>query len=157
MATINAYRPQPAPLMFETAEGQRMASGCIEFGGWHHRDNTLTPIQLTALLTMPGNPGLSWAMDSLAAAAEAGILDGDRYVEQLFASKEDVRAFRYRQVADRPTFHCSEKTRKRRTRLDDLRWYRRCIRPSRVSPPRDTSARRRHHVFSEQDASNFHR
>jgi hypothetical protein len=94
MATINAYRPQPAPLMFETAEGQRMASGCIEFGGWHHRDNTLTPIQLTALLTMPGNPGLSWAMDSLAAAAEAGILDGDRYVEQLFASKEDVRAFR---------------------------------------------------------------
>lgn len=43
---------------------------------------------------MPGNPGLTWAMDSLAAAAEAGILDGDTYIEQLFASKEDVRAFR---------------------------------------------------------------
>jgi hypothetical protein len=26
--------------------------------------------------------------------AEAGILDGDRYIEQLFASKADVRAFR---------------------------------------------------------------
>lgn len=38
--------------------------------------------------------GLAWAMDSLAAAAEAGILDGDTYIEQLFASKEDVRAFR---------------------------------------------------------------
>ncbi|MBC8752249.1 hypothetical protein OKW43_005769 [Paraburkholderia sp. WC7.3g] len=43
---------------------------------------------------MPGNPGLVWAMDSLAAAAEPGILDGDQYIEQLFASKEDVRAFR---------------------------------------------------------------
>src|SRR5260370_41495427 len=94
MATINAYRPQPAPLMFETEEGQRMASGCIEFGGWHHRDKTLTPIQLTALLAMPGNPALFWAMDSLAAAAEAGRLDAERYIEQLFASKEDVRSFR---------------------------------------------------------------
>src|SRR5260370_17522233 len=94
MATINAYRPQPAPLMFETEEGQRMASGCIEFGGWHHRDKTLTPIQLTALLTMPLNPALFWAMDSLAAAAEAGRLDADRYLEQLFPTKEDGRAFR---------------------------------------------------------------
>jgi hypothetical protein len=33
-------------------------------------------------------------MDSPAIAAEAGILDGDRYIEQLFASKEDVLAFR---------------------------------------------------------------
>lgn len=55
---------------------------------------TLTPIQLSALLTMPGNPGLFCAMDSLAAAAEAGALDGDKYIEQLFASSEDVRAFR---------------------------------------------------------------
>ena len=95
MAVINGYIPQPSQLMFETEEGQKAATACIEFGGWNHRDKTLTPIQLTALLTMPGNPGLSWAMDSLAAAAEAGILDGDRYVEQLFASKEDVRSFRF--------------------------------------------------------------
>ena len=94
MATINAYRPQPAPLMFETEEGQRMASGCIEFGGWHHRDKTLTPIQLTALLAMPASPALFWAMDSLAAAAEGGRLDADHYIEQLFASKDDVRSFR---------------------------------------------------------------
>jgi hypothetical protein len=94
MATINAYRPQPAPLMFETEEGQRMASGCIEFGGWHHRDKTLTPIQLTALLALPANPALFWAMDSLAAAAEAGRLDAEQYLEQLFASKDDVRSFR---------------------------------------------------------------
>jgi hypothetical protein len=43
---------------------------------------------------MPGNPGLAWAMDSLAAAAEAGILDGGHYIAQLFANKEDVRSFR---------------------------------------------------------------
>lgn len=60
----------------------------------HHREKTLTPIHLSALLIMPDNPGLFWAMDSLAAAAEAGILDGDRYIAQLLASKEDVRAFR---------------------------------------------------------------
>ena len=71
-----------------------MASGCLEFGGWNHRDKTLTPIRLSALLTMPLNPALFWAMDSLAAAAEAGRLDADRYIEQLFASKEDVRSFR---------------------------------------------------------------
>lgn len=94
MATVNAYRPQPTPLMFETDEGQRMASACIEYGGWNHRDKALTPIRLSALLTMPANPALFWAMDSLAAAAEAGRLDADRYIEQLFASNEDVRAFR---------------------------------------------------------------
>ncbi|MFM0176456.1 hypothetical protein PQR33_45005 [Paraburkholderia sediminicola] len=94
MAVVNAYLPQPSQLMFETEEGQKVAAACVEFGGWHHREKTLTPIQLSALLTMPGNPGLFWAMDSLAAAAEAGILDGDKYIEQLFASKEDVRAFR---------------------------------------------------------------
>ena len=94
MATINAYIPQRTPLMFETEKGQRTASGCIEFGGWNHRDKALTPIQLTALLTMPLNPALFWAMDSLAAAAEAGRLDADRYIEQLFASKDDVRSFR---------------------------------------------------------------
>jgi len=95
MATINAYRPQPAPLMFETEEGQRMASGCIEFGGWHHRDKTLTPIQLTALLAMPGNPALFWAMDSLAAAAEAGRLDAERYIEQLREHARNIAVLRY--------------------------------------------------------------
>ncbi|OAJ62793.1 hypothetical protein A6V36_20715 [Paraburkholderia ginsengiterrae] len=94
MAVVNAYLPQPSQLMFETEEGRKVADACIEFGGWHHRDKTLTPIQLSALLTMPGNPGLAWAMDSLAAAAEAGILDGDTFIGQLFASKEDVRACR---------------------------------------------------------------
>jgi hypothetical protein len=94
MTVVNAYVSQPSPLMFETEGGQKMAAACVEFGGWNHRDKTLTPIQLSALLTMPANPALFWAMDSLAAAAEAGRLDADRYIEQLFASKEDVRSFR---------------------------------------------------------------
>jgi hypothetical protein len=94
MATINAYIPQTSSLMFETEEGQRMASACIEFGGWHHAEKVLTPIELSALLAMPGNPGLQWVMDSLAAAAEAGRLNSERCIEQLFATREDVRAFR---------------------------------------------------------------
>lgn len=94
MAAIDPYIPQPAQLMFETEEGLRMAGACIEFGGWNHKEKTLAPIRLTALLSMPANPALFWAMDSLAAAAEAGRLDTDRYVDKLFATKEDARAFR---------------------------------------------------------------
>jgi hypothetical protein len=71
-----------------------VAAACVDFGGWIHRDKTLTPIKLSALLTMPRNPSFVWAMDSLAAAAEAGILDGARYIAQLFANKEDVRSLR---------------------------------------------------------------
>jgi hypothetical protein len=79
--------------MFQTDEGQRLASGCVEFGGWNHRDNTLTPIQVSALLAMPGNPALFWVVNSLAAAAEAGRLDTERYIESCLRV-EDVRAFR---------------------------------------------------------------
>ncbi|WOD16995.1 hypothetical protein [Paraburkholderia kirstenboschensis] len=81
--------------MFETQEGQRMASGCLEFGGWDHKNKSLTPIKLAELLARPHTPGLSWVMDSMAAAAEAGRLDAERYVGQLFASRGDVRAFRH--------------------------------------------------------------
>ncbi|MFM0668128.1 hypothetical protein [Paraburkholderia sediminicola] len=81
--------------MFETEEGQRMASACIEYGGWDHKNQTLTPIKLAELLARPHNPGPSWLMDSLAAAAEAGRLNADKYIEQTFTGKEDVRAFRH--------------------------------------------------------------
>ncbi|QCP48273.1 hypothetical protein FAZ95_03145 [Trinickia violacea] len=94
MAMVNAYIPQPTQLMFETDEGQRVASGCIEFGGWNHREKSLAPIHVEALSRMPGAPALTWVLDSLAAAAEAGRLDADRYIEQLFASKSDLRDFR---------------------------------------------------------------
>jgi siroheme synthase len=36
--------------MFETEEGRRMASACIEYGGWDHKNQTLTPIKLAELL-----------------------------------------------------------------------------------------------------------
>lgn len=94
MATINAYIPTVTPLLFETEEGSRTASACLEFGGWNHSEKTLTPIRVTDLLAMPHNPALMWVMDSLAAAAEAGRLDADRYVDQIFASRSDARAFR---------------------------------------------------------------
>lgn len=94
MATINAYIPTVTPLLFETEEGKRTASACLEFGGWNHSEKTLTPIRVTDLLAMPHNPALMWVMDSLAAAAEAGRLDADRYVDQIFASRCDARAFR---------------------------------------------------------------
>jgi hypothetical protein len=94
MAAINGYIVQPSQLMFETEEGQKIANACAEFGGWNYREKTLNPMQLSALLSMPGNPGLAWALDSLAAAAEAGRLDADTFISQLFATNEDLRLFR---------------------------------------------------------------
>jgi hypothetical protein len=94
MPTINAYIPQPTPLLFETELGLRAASGYIEFGGWDHVRKTLTPIRISALPSMPGAATLDWVLDSLAAAAEAGRLDVERYSKQLFASTADVRDFR---------------------------------------------------------------
>jgi hypothetical protein len=80
--------------MFETEEGQRMASACITYDGWDHKSKSLSPIRVAELLTMPHNPELYWVLDSMTAAAEAGRLDAEQYVVQLVASKEDVRAFR---------------------------------------------------------------
>lgn len=94
MATINAYIPTVTPLLFETEEGQRTAGACLEFGGWNHDSKTLTPIRVMDLLAMPHNPALFWVMDSLAAAAEAGRLDADGFVDQLLTSRGDARAFR---------------------------------------------------------------
>jgi len=94
MTTINGYIPQVSPLMFETAEGQRAASALIEFGGWHQEAKTLSPIHVSALTRMPSADVLNWVFDCLAAATEAGRLDVDRFIIQLFAGPGDLRDFR---------------------------------------------------------------
>lgn len=94
MPTINAYIPQVTTLMFETEEGQRAANALIEFGGWNHADKVLVPIQVTELSRMPGADVIRWVFDSLSAAAEAGRLDAERYITQLFAGPGDLRDFR---------------------------------------------------------------
>src|ERR1700758_4552177 len=93
MAKVKAYAARPTPLMFEHKEGRRAASALIEFGGWNHSTKVLTPIRVAALMAMPGAPTISWVFDSLAAAAEAGELDAAGYVQQLFASEDDLNAF----------------------------------------------------------------
>ncbi|WP_322033230.1 hypothetical protein [Paraburkholderia sp. J76] len=94
MSTINAYIPQVTSLMFETEEGERAASALIEFGGWNHVDKVLLPIQVTELSRMPGADVIRWVFDSLSAAAEAGRLDAERYITQVFPSADDLRDFR---------------------------------------------------------------
>ncbi|MBB5400559.1 hypothetical protein [Paraburkholderia youngii] len=94
MPTVNAYIPQVSALIFETEEGVRKASACIEFGGWNADKATLTPIKVGALLAMPGAPTLTWVMDSLAAAVEAGRVDPETCLTQLFASPSDMRDMR---------------------------------------------------------------
>jgi hypothetical protein len=75
MPVVNEYVPQPSKLMFQTGEGQQAAAACIDFGGWNHNKQALTPIQLSSLLTMLANTRLTWAMGSFAAAAKVGVLD----------------------------------------------------------------------------------
>ncbi|MEM5299092.1 hypothetical protein VSR82_32830 [Burkholderia sp. JPY481] len=94
MPTVNAYIPQVSSLIFDTDEGARKASACIEFGGWNAEKATLTPIKVGDLLAMPGAPTLVWVMDSLAAAAEAGRVDPETCLTQLFASPSDIRDMR---------------------------------------------------------------
>ncbi|WP_434660731.1 hypothetical protein P5W99_10960 [Paraburkholderia sp. A3BS-1L] len=94
MPTINAYIPQITPLLFETEEGRRAASALIGFGGWNHADKVLAPIQVSELSRMPGADVIRWVLDSLSAAAEAGRLDSERYIVQLFAGPTDLRDFR---------------------------------------------------------------
>jgi len=81
-------------LIFDTEEGARKASACIGFGGWNAEKATLTPIKVGALLAMPGAPTLVWVMDSLSAAVEAGRVDQDTCLTQLFASTSDMRDMR---------------------------------------------------------------
>ncbi|MGF6937151.1 hypothetical protein OKW41_006313 [Paraburkholderia sp. UCT70] len=92
MAKIEAYAARPTPLLFENEEGQRAASALIEFGGWNHVTKTLTPMSVEALTQKPGAPVLTWFFDSLAAAAEAGVLDTDGLADQLFADSVDIDA-----------------------------------------------------------------
>lgn len=94
MPTVNPYIPQVSSLIFDTEEGARKASACIEFGSWNAEQATVTPIKVGALLAMPGAPTLTWVMDSLAAAAEAGHVAPETCLNQLFASPSDMRDMR---------------------------------------------------------------
>jgi hypothetical protein len=94
MPTVNAYIPQVSSLIFDSEDGARKASACIEFGGWDAEQATLTPIKVGALLAMPGAPVLTWVMDSLAAAVEAGRVDAETFLGQLFAAPSDMRDMR---------------------------------------------------------------
>ncbi|SAK48717.1 hypothetical protein AWB80_01258 [Caballeronia pedi] len=94
MPGIDSYITQVSTLIFETDEGERQASALIEFGGWDYKKKTLTPINVFALSAKPAAPVLTWVLDSLAAAAEARRLDGDKALAQLFANKTDARDFR---------------------------------------------------------------
>jgi hypothetical protein len=89
MAKIAPYTPQPAPLMFETEEGQSLASANLEFGGWNPAKKQLKPIQIRRIVETRGD-SFSWAFDSLAASAEAGKLDDETYLQQLFSGKDDL-------------------------------------------------------------------
>jgi hypothetical protein len=89
MAKTVPYVPQPAPLMFETEEGESLTSSLLEFGGWNAVKKQLKPIQVRRIVAARGE-SFTFAFDSLAASAEAGKLDDETYLQQLFAGKDDL-------------------------------------------------------------------
>jgi hypothetical protein len=93
MAKIAPYTPQPAPLMFETEEGQSLATVNLEFGGWNAAKKQLKPIKVGGIMSKPVGDVIIWVLDSLTAAAEAGQLDDKTYIRQLFASEDDLDVF----------------------------------------------------------------
>ncbi|MFL9906887.1 hypothetical protein [Paraburkholderia sp. RL17-337-BIB-A] len=91
MAKIESYKAKPTPLIFEDEESTKQVSALLEFGGWNPAKKAMTPIRVGALAAKPGAPMISWVFDSLAAAAEAGVLEGEEWLKQVFASDDDLQ------------------------------------------------------------------
>ncbi|MBB5427491.1 hypothetical protein HDG40_005670 [Paraburkholderia sp. JPY158] len=93
MAKIESYNAKPTPLIFEDQESEKQIAALLEFGGWNPDKQALTPIRVGALAAKPGTPTLTWVFDSLSASAEAGILDSENWLNQVFASGDDLQVF----------------------------------------------------------------
>lgn len=93
MAKLNAYKAKPTPSIFEDKESEKQVAALLKFGGWDPTKKTLTPIRVGALAAKPGSPTITWVFDSLAAAAEAGALDDEDWLQQAFASNDDLQVF----------------------------------------------------------------
>lgn len=93
MAKIESYNAKPTPLIFEDNASEKQVAAMLEFGGWDPAKKALTPIRVGALVAKPGAPTITWVFDSLAAAAEAGVLDSEDWMNQVFASGDDLQVF----------------------------------------------------------------
>lgn len=93
MTATKGYAAKPTPIIFEHVDGEKAASAYIEFGGWCTKTRKLGSIRVADLATMPGAAVISWVLDSLTAAVEAGVMDDETYLQKLFSSREDLDAF----------------------------------------------------------------
>ncbi len=85
---IAAYKPQITHIALNgTYDGIR------QFGGWNEKKKVFGPLQFVAIQDEDSFLAPFYALDNLALAMEAGIVDGDRFVQQIFATREDFEAF----------------------------------------------------------------
>jgi len=84
---INAYEPKPTHISLES-EHKR-------FGGWNPETKLFTPIKFAALRKQDPFPfsAETHVLNCITFAAEAGALDGKKFVEQVFAKRSDFDAF----------------------------------------------------------------
>lgn len=93
MAQLEKYKAAKLHLAFEVATkfGGEWAKTYDKFrkavGGYNHKTNTLKP------MTWDESQLVSVYLDSITGAVEAGLLDDEKWPQQLFKSSSDLRGF----------------------------------------------------------------
>lgn len=87
---IKAYKPYRTEI---DLEGDKNYIGLKNFGGWNAAKNVFTPIQYDKVQEHESFLAMTFAMDNIAVAMEAGAIDSVRFVEQCFATRDDFEEF----------------------------------------------------------------
>lgn len=87
---IKAYKPNYTEI---DLDGDRNYKGLKNFGGWNAAKKVFTPIQYDEVQEQESFLAMTFAMDNIAVAMEAGAIDAVKFVEQCFATRDDFEAF----------------------------------------------------------------
>ncbi len=90
---MSGYTPKPTPLLFEQGadERNRWQAHVSEHGGWDAESKTMKPITFAA---HAGDLHTELALDSIAAATEAGVVNEANFPASAFASWKDYETWR---------------------------------------------------------------
>ena len=91
MTQIKSYKHTPVGIEHDNASQStenKWSSECAERGGFNPVTKVLTPMRYGS-----GAMAMHEALDAITAAAEAGIIDDDDWVTQLFSNDAELEAF----------------------------------------------------------------
>jgi hypothetical protein len=87
MTIINAYKIELQGIAQDGNEPQKFWNSKCKSGGFNPVTQALTPFKKTSKFE------LHVMLDSITAAAEAGIIDDEKWVSQIFSSNQDFQDF----------------------------------------------------------------